>query len=266
LCCVAGDFRSALFANADSLNVGGHFREVACNRTIIARLPPDRRQQTREIIPLRLRSYPSSPRGLWFRQKSKFSRYIAPDSLQYLSEGLNKKGNKIDQPLHMKAKIISKMLLSLSLAFVLASSITHVYGDVNPPPPCVVTIHSLGDVTRRETGLFTITMTSAFRGAYVNFSVSGTAVPGVDYVPLVSPAPIVPFWGSMGIAFIPVETLRNLRWLFIPRAFDIVVTLEPGPGYAVGEPRSAQMTIEPLSLTREIPRLPRPSSTSSPRP
>jgi hypothetical protein len=222
---------------------------------MIAPLPADRRQQI--------------PRNVIRAVSSKieaFRGYIPPDFLQYRSEAQNKETNKMKQPLHMKTKIISKILLSLALAFVLVSSITKVPGDAIPPPPCVVTIDSLGDVTRRETGLFMITMTSAFNGAYVNFSVSGTAVPGVDYVPLVSPAPIIPFWGSTGIAFMPVETLRNLRWLFIPRAFDIVVTLEPGPGYAVGEPSSARMVIEPLSLTREIPRLPRPTSRSSPRP
>src|SRR6266508_1299184 len=95
----------------------------------------------------------------------------------------------------MKTKIIGKILLSLGLMFVLVSAITQVHGD-SPAIP-VVTIHSTGDVLRGKTGSFVLDMKPAitfgesaitFGGTYVNFSVSGTAVPGVDYVPLVSPA------------------------------------------------------------------------------
>lgn len=177
--------------------------------------------------------------------------------------------NKMKQPLHLKTKIISKMLLSLGLGFVLVSSITQVHGDTpaipSPPPQWgrVATIHSLGDVTRGETGVFMINVTNPISGTYVNFSVSGTAIPGVDYVPLVSPVPIIP-WGSTGFAYILVETLPDRRGSFIRRAFDIVVTLEPGLGYTVGQPGSDQMIIEPLP--REFPSLPRPGSTPGRRP
>ena len=84
---------------------------------------------------------------------------------------------------NMKTKIISKLLLRLGLVFVLGSAITQVRGQG------VVTIHSTGDVTRGETGSFVLNMNPAPPGLvdYVNFSVSGTAIPGVDYVPLVSP-------------------------------------------------------------------------------
>jgi len=84
----------------------------------------------------------------------------------------------------MKAKSISKILLSLGFAFVLGSAITQVQGQV-------VTIQSAGDVIRGQTGLFILTMNPPpppDGGMYVNFSVSGTAVSGVDYVALVSPA------------------------------------------------------------------------------
>src|SRR5215471_13999111 len=83
----------------------------------------------------------------------------------------------------MRTKVISRILLSFGLVFVLGSAITQVRGQG------VVTIHSTGDVTRGETGSFVVNMNRmcyAFMG--VNFSVSGTAIPGVDYVPLVSPA------------------------------------------------------------------------------
>jgi hypothetical protein len=141
----------------------------------------------------------------------------------------------------MKTKIIGKILLSLGLMFVLVSAITQVHGD-SPAIP-VVTIHSTGDVPRGKIGSFVLDMKPAitFGGTYVNFSVSGTAVPGVDYVPLVSPA----YVGSPGYGVILVETLPDPRASSFRRGYDIVVTLEPGPGYALGEPKSAKMTIKP---------------------
>jgi hypothetical protein len=54
----------------------------------------------------------------------------------------------------MKTKIISKLVLSLGLVFVLGSAITQVRGDspaIQPPGQLlVVTIHSSGDVNRGE--------------------------------------------------------------------------------------------------------------------
>jgi len=153
----------------------------------------------------------------------------------------------------MKTKISSKILLSLGLLFVLGSAITHVHGgspassaystrpqDEQLP---VVTIHSTGDVTRGKTGSFVLDMKPRvmFGGTYVNFSVSGTAIPGVDYVPLVSPAYI----GQSGYGVILVATLPDPRGSSIRQAYSVVVTLEPGLGYALGEPRSAQMMIKP---------------------
>jgi hypothetical protein len=141
----------------------------------------------------------------------------------------------------MKTKIIGKILLSLGLMFVLVSAITQVHGDIPAIP--VVTIHSTGNVTRGKIGSFVLEMKPAitFGGAYVNFSVSGTAVPGVDYVRPVSPT----YVGSSGYGVILVETLPDPRGSSFRRGYDIVVTLEPGPGYALGEPKSAKMTIRP---------------------
>jgi hypothetical protein len=147
----------------------------------------------------------------------------------------------------MKTKIISKILLSLGLMFVLGSAITQVHGgsaagsqDEQVP---VITIHSTGDVTRGKTGSFVLNMTPSvmFGGTYVNFSVSGTAIPGVDYVPLVSPS----YVGQSGYGVILVHTLPDPRAASIHQAYEVVVTLEPGLGYALGEPRSAQMWIKP---------------------
>ena len=141
----------------------------------------------------------------------------------------------------MKTKVIGKILLSLGLMFVLVSAITQVHGD-SPAIPVVI-IHSTGDVPRGKTGSFVLHMVPGMLpgGAYVNFSVSGTAVPGVDYVPLVSPA----YVGPSGYGVILVQTLPDPRGSYIRQAYSVVVTLEPGAGYAVGAPRSAQMMIKP---------------------
>ena len=139
----------------------------------------------------------------------------------------------------MKTKIISKILLTVGLIFVLGSAITQVRGEEDKFP--VITIHSTGDVTRGKTGSFVLNMSPVvFGGMYVNFSVSGTGIPGVDYVPLVSPAHI----GQSGYGVILVQTLPNRRAPAL-QSYSVMVTLEPGPGYAVGEPRSAQMMIKP---------------------
>ena len=150
----------------------------------------------------------------------------------------------------MKTKIISRILLSLGLVFVLGSAITQVRGDTEIQPPgqlLVATIHSSGDVNRGKTGSFVVDMrqsTSSEKGylpyyPYVNFSVSGTAIAGVDYIPLVSPAQV----GPDGYGVILVKTLPDPRGL--QRSYTVVVTLETGLGYTLGAPTSAKMTIKP---------------------
>jgi hypothetical protein len=167
----------------------------------------------------------------------------------------------------MKTKIISKILLTLALVFVLGSAITHVHGATQPssasvtgPPEQfpVVTIHtvnvsgvpnasgfngSIEELTRGQTGVFVLSVNPKILLAttFVKFTVSGTAIPGVDYVPLVSPA----FIGQSGFGTILVKTLPDLRASVVRQAYSVVVTLEPGPGYAVGQPSSAQILIKP---------------------
>jgi hypothetical protein len=107
----------------------------------------------------------------------------------------------------------------------------------------VITIHSTDNVTRGKTGSFVLDLKPSLMlgGIYVNFTVSGTAIPGVDYVPLVSPAYI----GQSGYGVILVQTLPDPRASSSHQAYSVVVTLEPGLGYAVGQPSSAQMMIKP---------------------
>ena len=102
-----------------------------------------------------------------------------------------------------------------------------------------VTIHSTDNVTRGKTGSFVLDMRQTTTSEktylafhpYVNFSVSGTAIPGVDYVAIVSPTLI----GASGYGVILIKTLPDPRAPANRQAYSVVVTLEPGAGYAVGD-------------------------------
>ena len=112
---------------------------------------------------------------------------------------------------------------------------------IPPPPFPVVTIHSAGNILRGKTGSFVLVINPALPVTYVNFSVSGTAVAGVDYVPLLSPAYI----GQPGYGVILLKTLPDPRGSFNRQAYSVVVTLEPGAGYVIGAPSSALIWIKP---------------------
>lgn len=111
------------------------------------------------------------------------------------------------------------------------------------PDAPVITIHSTDNVTRGKTGSFVLDMKPAVMlgGMYVNFSISGTAVAGVDYVQPLSPAYI----GQSGYGVIQIQTLPDPRASSFRQAYSVVVTLEAGAGYALGIPRSATMWIKP---------------------
>jgi hypothetical protein len=120
--------------------------------------------------------------------------------------------------------------------------------DGGPDPiltgvPSFVSVHSTDNVTRGKIGSFVLDMTPTrmLGGTYVNFKVSGTAIAGVDYELLVSPAYI----GQSGYGVIQVKTLRDQRGLASRQARSVIVTLEPGPGYGVGAASSATMWIKP---------------------
>ena len=108
-----------------------------------------------------------------------------------------------------------------------------------------ISIHSTGNILRGKTGSFVLAMkptptaASAPSGMYVHFKVSGTAIPGVDYIALTSPAYI----GPSGYGVISVKTLPNPRGSFNNQAYSVEVTLEPGAGYAVGQASSAKLLI-----------------------
>ena len=157
----------------------------------------------------------------------------------------------------MKTKIIKNLVLSLGLVFVLGSTITQVRGQsvaIQPPgstgstQSLVATIHSTGDVNRGKTGSFVVNMAQTTSSEsilpyypYVNFSVSGTAIPGVDYVAIVSPAQM----GPSGYGVILIKTLANPRGSGNLQSYSVVVTLNSGLGYALGQPMAAKMLIKP---------------------
>lgn len=106
-----------------------------------------------------------------------------------------------------------------------------------------ISIHSAGNILRGKTGTFILEMKPALMlgGMYVNFSVSGTAVAGVDYVPFLSPAYI----GQSGYAAISFATLPDPRAGAGSRqAYSVVVKLDAGLGYALGVSKSATIWIK----------------------
>ena len=106
----------------------------------------------------------------------------------------------------------------------------------------VITIHNTDSVKRGKTGSFVLDMHPLmFGGMYVNFSLSGTAIPGVDYIQPLSPAYI----GQSGYGVIQVQTLADPRGSSIRQAYSVVITLKDGAGYSIGKPSSATMWIKP---------------------
>jgi hypothetical protein len=107
----------------------------------------------------------------------------------------------------------------------------------------VVTVYSTDNVIRGKTGTFVLHVKSALKlgGTYVNFSLSGTAVNGVDYKLVASPVYI----SQSGYGTIQIEALADPRGSAFNQAYSVIVTLNAGAGYAVGKASSAIMWIKP---------------------
>ena len=86
-------------------------------------------------------------------------------------------------------------------------------------------------------GMFTVARTGGFGAVTVNYTVSGSAAAGADYVAL-SGTVAIPFAASS--ATIAVTPLTDAV-LESPEA--VVVTLAPGAGYTVGQPAAAGLVI-----------------------
>ena len=157
--------------------------------------------------------------------------------------------------------IYTATLVAIAFAFApVLEAAQHIEGGPDPELaasavlPAAITVHSTDNVTRGKTGSFVLVRAlgkatdedkdmspALIGGTYVNFKVSGTAIAGVDYVLLVSPAYI----GQSGYGVIQVKTLRDPRGSAFRQAYSVVITLEAGAGYAVGASRSATMWIKP---------------------
>jgi hypothetical protein len=106
----------------------------------------------------------------------------------------------------------------------------------------MATIYATDNVIRGKTGTFVLHMKSALKlgGTYVNFSVSGTALNGVDYKLLASPVYIT----QNGYGVIQIETLADPRGSAFRQAYSVQITLQAGAGYVVGKANSAIMWIK----------------------
>lgn len=115
--------------------------------------------------------------------------------------------------------------------------------DQNLP---VINVYSTENVTRGKTGTFVLNMKSSLMlgGTWVFFSLSGTAVKGVDYKLVASPVYI----SQSGYGTIQIETLQDPRGLSANQAYSVIVTLDAGAGYKVGKSNSAIMWIKPAAF------------------
>jgi len=112
----------------------------------------------------------------------------------------------------------------------------------------VVSVYATDNVTRGKTGTFVLNMKSSLMlgGTYVFFSLSGTAVQGVDYKLVASPAYIT----QNGYGTINIETMQDPRGSSSNQAYSVIVTLDAGAGYTLGSDasRSAIMWIKPAAF------------------
>ena len=107
----------------------------------------------------------------------------------------------------------------------------------------MATIYATDNVIRGKTGTFVLHLKSALKlgGTYVNFSVGGTALNGVDYKLLTSPVYI----SNSGFGVIQIETMADPRGSAFRQAYSVQITLQAGAGYGVGKANSATMWIKP---------------------
>jgi hypothetical protein len=90
----------------------------------------------------------------------------------------------------------------------------------------------------RDTGRFTIARDGSVAAPLtVAYTVGGTATAGKDYVPLAGSVTIPAGHSSAVIGLTPIDD-RALEQIEI-----VILTLSPGPGYRVGAPASATVTI-----------------------
>ena len=86
-------------------------------------------------------------------------------------------------------------------------------------------------------GQFTISRTGSSGDLTVNFAVSGTALSGIDYVPLDNPVVIPSGSSAVTLDVIPFQDLS------LELTEDVVLTLQTNANYNVGSPDVARVNI-----------------------
>jgi hypothetical protein len=144
--------------------------------------------------------------------------------------------------------IYTVTLVAIAFAFApILEAGQHLEGGPDPtlgtsaPVQAVITVHSTDNVTRGKTGSFVLVRGLGKIAAEDKDMSAALGFAGVDYVITVSPAYI----GQSGFGLIQVKTLPDQRASSSRQAYSVIVTLEPGAGYAIGAPRSATMWIKP---------------------
>ena len=115
--------------------------------------------------------------------------------------------------------------------------VTILDNDVLPTVSIAATTPSVSE-TGPTPGVFTVSRSGSTLSALtVNYTVSGTATPGIDYLTLAGIV-VVPLGQSS--ATITVTPFANVQ---VESNETVVVTLSPNAAYAVGSPNSATVTI-----------------------
>ncbi len=133
----------------------------------------------------------------------------------------------------------------------LGANVSHTYTiiDVEPAAISITATDATAAETGNDTGLFTLTRVGSTASALtVNITVAGTATNGTDFQTI--PATVA-FAPSAATATVQVHALTDS---LSEGSETVIVTIATGPGYTVGTPSSATVTIadEPLDGWRML--------------
>jgi subtilase family serine protease len=120
------------------------------------------------------------------------------------------------------------------------SNIAEATTQPTPPPPAVSVAAAIPTATEAgpTSGLFTISRDSGQDTALtVTYTLGGTAVKGTDYQSIPTSAPIPAGASSVTVAIVPIDDS------LIEPDETVILTVTASPGYTVGTPSSATVTI-----------------------
>ena len=118
------------------------------------------------------------------------------------------------------------------------SSATATVDDIFIPGVTVTATDATASEAGGDTATFTITRNDTASAATVNYTVGGTATPGVDYLALGGTILFAAGQESTTVMIVPIDDDVYER-----AAETVVLTLVAGEGYTVGAPLSATVTI-----------------------